>query len=342
MRLNFQTEKQIVLNFYDDLQKSKTTDIPEVMTKHCSEDLLWRGFHPFNEIVGSKNVGIQFWQPLFSSLVNAQRRMDIFLAGFNEIKGNEGIWIVSMGNILGLFDFPWIGIKPTRKLSMLRYCEFNKVTAGKITETAMFFDIPHLMIQTGLMPFPPATGSHLVQPGPISHDGLMFEKQNPAQGKLTKKAIEDMINDLKTWKTTKGETLVEELRRTWNEDMIWWGPAGIGATYTIERYAKQHSGPFREGFKNRKFNGHVCRVAEGNYGGFFGWPNLTLTPSGGFMGMPASQAPGDMRVIDMYRIENNKLSENWVFIDLLHFWMMQGVDILKRTIEINSDEPDIH
>ena len=44
----------------------------------------------------------------------------------------------------------------------------------------------------------------------------------------------------------------------------------------------------------------------------------------------------------MYRIENNKLSENWVFIDLLHFWMMQGVDILKRTIEINSDEPDIH
>ena len=29
-------------------------------------------------------------------------------------------------------------------------------------------------------------------------------------------------------------------------------------------------------------------LAEGHFGGFFGWPNLTLTPTGGFMGMPAS------------------------------------------------------
>ena len=193
-QLNFQNEKEIVLNFYEELQKSNVANIPEIIMKYCSEDLLWRGFHPFNEIVGSKNVGIQFWQPLFNSLVSAQRRMDIFLAGFNEIEGNEGVWVVSMGNILGLFDFPWIGIKPNKKLSMLRYCEFNKVTSGKITETAMFFDIPHLMIQTGLRPFPPATGSHLVQPGPISHDGLMFETQNPEQGKLTMKAMENMIN----------------------------------------------------------------------------------------------------------------------------------------------------
>ena len=32
----------------------------------------------------------------------------------------------------------------------------------------------------------------------------------------------------------------------------------------------------------------------------------------------------------MYRREGNKLAENWVFIDFLHFWKMQGVDILKK------------
>jgi len=78
-----------------------------------------------------------------------------------------------------------------------------------------------------------------------------------------------MINDIKTWKGSEELSLVEELRRSWNEDMIWWGPAGIGATYTIERYAKQHSGPFRAGFKDRIFNGHICRIAEGKFGGFF-------------------------------------------------------------------------
>ncbi len=29
--------------------------------------------------------------------------------------------------------------------------------------------------------------------------------------------------------------------------------------------------------------------------------------------MPASEKPGDMRVIDMYRREGDKLSENWIF-----------------------------
>ena len=46
--------------------------------------------------------------------------------------------------------------------------------------------------------------------------------------------------------------------------------------------------------------------------------------------MPASEKPGDMRVIDMNRREGDKLSENWIFIDLLHFWNQQGVDILDR------------
>jgi len=45
-------------------------------------------------------------------------------------------------------------------------------------------------------------------------------------------------------------------------------------------------------------------------GGFFGWPNLTLTPSVGFMGMPATNTPGNMRVIDIYRRDGDKLTEN--------------------------------
>ena len=52
------------------------------------------------------------------------------------------------------------------------------------------------------------------------------------------------------------------------------------------------------------------------------------------MGMPASETPGDMRVIDMYRRDGDKLTENWIFIDLLHFWNMQGIDILKRMAEL--------
>ena len=327
--VDFQSQKDLVRAFYADLDR-QDSHLSDVLGRYTSPDYFWRGFHPFNEIRGAGDVASQFWQPLRASLTNLQRREDIFFAGQNEIAGHEGVWVVSMGHLMGLFDQAWLGIPPTRKIAMLRYSEFNKVENGRITETAMFFDIPHLMMQAGLRPFPSQTAAHMVQPGPMTHDGLMFENQDPEEGRKTLAAIEYMINDIKTWTGGREEPLVDELRRSWNEDMIWWGPAGIGATFTIERYAEQHSGPFRAGFKDRVFNGHIARIAEGHYGGFFGWPNLTLTPTGGFMGMPGSEVPGDMRVIDIYRRDGEKLTENWIFIDLLHFWKIQGLDVLDR------------
>lgn len=235
---------------------------------------------------------------------------------------------MSMGHLMGLFDEAWLGIPPTGKMIFLRYCEFLRVEDGKITESAMYFDIPHLMMQAGLQPFPPQTAAHLVQPGPMTHDGLLFDPQPAEEGVETLRAIEAMLADLGRWNS--GLPLEEELRQTWNEDMIWWGPAGIGSTYTVERYAKQHSGPFREAFGERSKTKHVCRIAEGHYGGFFGWPNFTAVHKGGFMGMPGSDKVGEFRVIDIYRREGDKLAENWIFIDLLYFWKMQGVDILER------------
>ena len=210
-----------------------------------TSDYTWRGFHPFNELNGADAVATQFWQPLKQSLTSLQRRLDLFMAGENTIAGHEGVWVASMGHLMGLFDATWLGIPATGKIAMLRYAEFHRVEGDRIAETAMYFDIPHLMMQVGLQPFPPQTGAHLVQPGPVNHQGLMFDPQPPEEGKKTLAAIDYMVNDIKTWTGGREEPLVEELRRSWNEDMIWWGPAGIGSTYTIERYAEQHSGPFR-------------------------------------------------------------------------------------------------
>ena len=196
-------------------------------------DYLWRGFHPFNELRGGEAVTTRFWQPLHGALTSLQRRLDIFMAGDNSIEGHEGVWVASMGHLMGLFDSPWLGIQPTGKIAMLRYAEFHKVENGVITETAMYFDIPHLMMQAGLNPFPPQTGAHMVQPGPMTHDGVMFDAQPADEGVRTLAAIDYMVTDIKDWKGGRIESLTDELRRSWNEDMVWWGPAGIGATYTI-------------------------------------------------------------------------------------------------------------
>ena len=283
---------------------------------------------------GPEAVATRFWQPLKASLAPLQRRLDIFIAGDNRFDDPGGIWVATMGHLMGLLDRPWLGIPPTGKMAFLRYAAFHRVDGGLITETAMFFDIPHLMIQAGLDPFPPQTAAHLVQPGPMTHDGLLYDAQPPEEGTATLRAIEAMLADLGQWQS--GLPLEEELARTWAPDMIWWGPAGIGATYTIERYARQHAGPFRAAFRNRSGTGHIARIAEGHFGGFFGWPNFTAEHAGGFMGMPATGQLGEFRVIDLYRRADDKLAENWVFIDLLHFWAGQGVDILARTTDVHG------
>ena len=327
----FQSEKQIVRNLYGRLETVPIDQIDTVLQSVVTDDYLWRGFHPFNEIRGGEAVANHFWIPLRTALTSMRRRMDIFFAGVNSLDGPEGVWVVSMGHLMGLFDEAWLGIQPTGKMVMLRYCEFNRVADNKIIETAMYFDIPHLMMQAGLQPFPPQKGEHMVQPGPMTHDGLLFEPQPSAEGDRTLAAINAMISDLGQWDS--GLPLEDELRRTWHETMCWWGPAGIGAIYSIERYAKQHSGPFRAAFTERSKTQHICRLAEGHYGGFFGWPNFTATLSGHFMGMPATGLSGEFRVIDIYRREGDKLAENWIFIDMLHFWKMQGLDILGQARE---------
>ena len=120
--LNFQNEKKIVLDFYNSVQKCRTDEIPEILSLHYSENIIWRGFHPFNEIQGIMRLYTDFWEPLKKSFSNLQRRMDIFFAGSNSLSCNRDVWVVSMGHLMGLFDSPWIGIKHTNKIVMLLYC----------------------------------------------------------------------------------------------------------------------------------------------------------------------------------------------------------------------------
>lgn len=337
----FQSEKELVLAHYAALGMATPENVAAVLAVRTSPDWHWRGFHPFHEQAGAAAVASAFWAPFLRAMSRVQRRQDVFFAGANQIDAGDSVWVVSMGHLMGLLDAPFLGIPATRKIAMLRYAEFNRVENGQITETAFFCDLIHLMHQAGLRPLPPQTGQHLVQPGPATHDGLLFGPQDPAMGGETLALINRMIGDIAANSTAKDvlkprdATPQEELSRCWHDDMLWWGPDGIGATYTIDRYVEQHQRPFRTQLKDRKFNGHIAKLAEGNYGGFFGWPNLTVTPTGGYMGLPASGlTPADMRVIDIYRRDGDKLAENWIFIDILHFLNMQGLDVLGRLHQV--------
>jgi len=332
---DFQNNKSLIRRYYDELDTAPLDGICKVLERYTAPDYYWRGMHPFYEQQGGDAVSEVFWKPFRKAFTPIQRRQDVFMAGVSDIDGKgESEWVCSMGHLMGLFDSEWLGIPPTGKMGFLRYVEFNKISDGRIVETALFCDIISIMQQAGFNPLPQQTGVTVITPGPRTHDGLLFDQQDPSESRKTKELIDRMINDL----TSAGlHSAQDELSGTWHDDMIWWGPAGIGATYTLQRYEQQHQGPFSDGLDDIKFTGHVCRFAEGNYGGFFGWPNLTMKPLGGFMGLPGLDKETEMRVVDIYRREGNKLAENWIFIDLLHFLYLQGLDVLERMRRINGN-----
>lgn len=325
-----QTAKQLVLEYFDALENASSDAIADVIAAHTAADYSFRGVHPLNELSGVDAVADTVWKPLAGAISPLQRRQDIFMAGPNLIDGS--MWVTSMGTFLGLFDRPWLDIQPTGRIVLVPYCEFHRVDNGKITESALWLDIISVMKQSGYNPLGMQTGAEIVNPGPRSADGVLLAPTDEAESQKTLDLIMQMCNDLVGDGMHSDDNM---LASTWHDDMLWFGPSGIGATYTISRYEQQHQGPFNAGLRDIEFNGHILEHAEGNYGGWFGWPNLRMKQGDGFMGLPASDTPTEMRVVDIYRRDGDKLAENWVFIDLLHYLKLLGVDVLKRYREIH-------
>ncbi len=329
----YQESKRIVRAYFDALENATPDQVKDVLREHMGDQYSWKGVYPFRDQEGTDTVAEVFWQPLMKSLKHMQRRQDIFIGGTNEISGEE--WVMSMGHFMGLFDEEWMGVRPTGKMTSLRYAEFSCVENGKITRTGIFIDIIGFMLQAGVNPLPPSTGQYFVYPGPRNHDGLLFEDAPEAEGVRTLDLVNEMIDDLSNLNDSGAMGCPPEvLERTWKKNMIWYGPGGIGASYTIPRYQLQHQLPFRNNLKDKKFNGHICRFAEGNFACFFGWPNLSNTPIGGFLGLPGGEIRADMQVVDVYYREGDKLSENWVLIDIPFWLKQQGLDIFERTQQI--------
>ena len=305
----------------------------KALGQHTAGDWSYKGTHPFGEHRGADGVAEATWKPILAAFGPIQRRPDIFFAGHNDMESG-GVWVCSMGHLIGNFDAPFLGIAPTRRLAFLRYCDWHRVEGDAITETLQFIDVMNLMQQVGSPAVPRSTGVVTVTPGPRTHDGLRYAASDASEGRASLDLVQRMVERLRA---TGIRTLKDDLEKDWHEDMLWWGPGGIGASFTQSRYLQQHCGPFEDGLDFVRSEGHEVEIGEANYAGFHGWPSIVMRPTGGYLGLTgASDLEGEMRIVDLYRIEDGKLAENWIFIDHLHFLDMLGIDLLARHANLTA------
>ena len=295
----------------------------DVLTRSLTPDHVYRGVHPFNTISGPRELAATVYAPLKAAIGPYQRRLDMFFAGPHHNRPGGPVRVVIMGQILGFFTAPWLGIPPTGKAVFLPFTAFYEVEGDRIAATVEFFDILAVMEQAGVNPCT-QTAAFLMSPGPMLKNGIHDTPGDPEETAKTFDLTHAMLTELAETMTSPAD----HMARYWHPDMNWFGPTGIGTCYGFDGYRAGHTGPFEERLEFVDYIPEEFATAEGHVAAFLWRPCLKMRNLGGYMGMPASDVAAEMRVVDLYRREGDRLAENWIFIDMLHFLKEQGVDVL--------------
>ena len=109
---DLQAEKKLVLDYFNEIDSCNIDSLSEVISKYASEEFSMKCTHPFNELGSIDLVANNLWKPIKDSFSPIQRRLDIFYAGINSLDKNKGKWISSMGHFMGVFNKPFVGLKP--------------------------------------------------------------------------------------------------------------------------------------------------------------------------------------------------------------------------------------
>lgn len=281
---------------------------------------------PVDRVSGSEAILRDVITPLRRALTGAHRRPEMVIGGDNR-RDTGGVWVAGFGHIVGNHTGPLWGVAPSDRLAFLRYGEFHRLGPdGRITQSRVIFDLPDLMHQAGRQPFPERLGTELLFPGPATHDGVCPARGDGA-GSLD--LVERMLGDLHVYDPETGDSAGQTGDAgTWADDMLWYGPGGVGSNHRWDGFKKDHRAAFLHAFPDRKGGNHYCRIGDGHYAAVSGWPSMTMTHRGDYLGLPATGRALTLRVMDFYRCADGRIAENWVLLDYVDLARQMGHDIL--------------
>ncbi|MEM6276445.1 MAG: ester cyclase [Pseudomonadota bacterium] len=305
---------------------------PETARSYLAPDCVWDVAHPVNRLEGPEAVIDGFLKPLNDGLTHVARRDILFVGGKNRIQ-EGGRWVCSITHYVGTFNAPLFGLSPSGSMVFLRSGEFYRLDdQGRIAEAKIIFDLIDLMVQVRRMPLP-SIGDEITFPAPATQDGLCptHDYDGDAFDVVERMMATLGVYDPKTY-FSEGQI---GAGGAWTDDMMWYGPGGIGSNTRWEGFVKDHRKAFLDAFPDRKGGHHYCRFGDSTYAVMGGWPSIHATFGQDYLGVRATGGPITMRVMDMYRIattdDGDRLAENWVFIDLVEFFLQAGRDIIAES-----------
>lgn len=291
-----------------------------------SPDAVWHMMAPVDRIDGPEAIELQVLAPLRAALTGLHRRDEIVIGGENR-RDAGGHWVACVSHYIGTHNGPLWGVAASGRLAFLRAGEFHRIAEdGRICESRIILDLPDLMRQAGRAPFAEGLGTEMLFPGPATHDGVC---PSQGDGHASLDLVERMLGDLHEYDPETGASRGQIGRDgSWSDDMLWYGPGGIGSNFQWDGFVKDHRAAFLAAFPDRKGGNHYCRIGDGNYAAVSGWPSMTMTHRAPYLGVPATGKALTLRVMDFYRCEAGRIAENWVLLDYVDLFEQMGHAIL--------------
>lgn len=331
--------KQLFARFLSELAAADEPSIVGVLARYCHSDCVWDAFHPFNRMNGLDEAAERFWKPLRQAFPDYEHRVAFLLAGEYEGRDQVSSW----GHLLGNFEAPWLGIRPTWGTIFQRIGMNAIVRDGKFAKVYVLLDILDVMHQAGFYPLRRMPGSAAQWPFPPCDTGATCREADPDRGKKTLAIVREMQIGLPQPNTTLDAASARARHSPhWHDNMNWYGPAGIGSSRGLRGFRDYHGALFLKAFPDRSgvprepgcpedAPGHYTQMGDGRYAVTGGYPSLFATHSGGqWLGLPPTGRKVSMRVADWYRLDNDdKIIDNWVMMDVPDILHQMGLDIFE-------------
>lgn len=141
-------------------------------------------------------------------------------------------------------------------------------------------------------------------------------------------------NDLS--KTTETESVINNMVDGLNDHEIdgigaffaesfrWMGNAGCGFKQGLHEFQDNWQRPFQDAFSDK-----VCideaRLVQGEWAAAFG--RQEAVHSGEFMGIAPTGKRVEIRYMDFWKVEDGKITDNYVMVDFPHVLSQLGVDV---------------
>lgn len=313
-------------------------DVRALLRRALHPDAHVRLCFPFGDLKGADEFHDRAYHPLWTAWPDLERRDTIVLAGA-DLEGSH--WVGCGGYYTGSFERPWLDIPPTGHQVAMRFHEFFRIEDGLVREIQAIWDIPEVMMQAGAWPMTPSLGREWHVPAPATQDGIVQGPYDEVASRRSRDIVAAMLAALVRHPAQGGPELME-LERYWHPRMSWYGPSGIGTARGIRGFRHWHQIPFLAAMPDRGRHGgtHAHLFADKHYVAITGWPNMVQTLShGGWLGIAPSGQKVSLRSLDFWRVEKDRIRENWVLIDLLDLYDQIGVDVLGRMREFNRARP---